>query len=183
MTCIVALKHNGLVYMGGDALAMDSNYTISKMAGPKVFWVHNFLVGVAGSMRDLQLMKVAWEPPPISEECNGDLEAHAVIDVMQSIDDLFTKSGAIKTENGIKTMNSEILIADFGTVFHVASDLQISEWAGNYTAIGCGSDFALGAMHILEGRKMHPKKKVIAALEAAAKHSAGVDGPFHVEKV
>ncbi|MEO3924086.1 hypothetical protein ABGB07_09550 [Micromonosporaceae bacterium B7E4] len=48
--------------------------------------------------------------------------------------------------------------------------------------MGCGSEIALGALFATARTSMSPKRRVTVALEAAERFSAGVRGPFLVEK-
>ena len=54
----------------------------------------------------------------------------------------------------------------------------------NFDACGCGEQYAMGAMHILdENKKMSPQEKIDIALKAAESYSAGVRGPFDIIKL
>ncbi|GAA4716378.1 hypothetical protein [Phytohabitans rumicis] len=46
------------------------------------------------------------------------------------------------------------------------------------TAVGCGSDLALGALFATARTRMSPHRRVMVALQAAERFSAGVRGPF-----
>ncbi len=48
-----------------------------------------------------------------------------------------------------------------------------------FDAVGCGQDYALGALRVLDRTK--PREALKAALDAAAHFSAGVSRPFLFE--
>ncbi|MEV5751138.1 hypothetical protein AB0L00_25240 [Actinoallomurus sp. NPDC052308] len=60
------------------------------------------------------------------------------------------------------------------------SKAQHSVTDDGYTAVGCGAEIALGALHATAGAGMSLEARAIAALEAAAHFSTGVRAPFTV---
>ncbi|MFF4408798.1 hypothetical protein [Streptomyces sp. NPDC001404] len=44
--------------------------------------------------------------------------------------------------------------------------------------MGCGGEFALGALHATAGLDLKPRERLAMALAAAGHHSAGVSTPF-----
>jgi len=63
MTCISAIAHNGKVYMGGDAAAVDDGNLVSTRKEPKVFIRNNYLIGYAGSFRFGKVVEHVFIPP------------------------------------------------------------------------------------------------------------------------
>ena len=71
MTCIVALKENGKVYIGGDCAGSDQSFTHSRK-DPKVFKRGKFLIGFTSSFRMGQLLMHTLKVDPQSSiECIG----------------------------------------------------------------------------------------------------------------
>jgi ATP-dependent protease HslVU (ClpYQ) peptidase subunit len=70
------------------------------------------------------------------------------------------------------------LVGFEGRLFSVHSDYQVGESVENFDAVGCGANYALGALHQLKTKKITPKTKLMKALETADYFSAGVTGPY-----
>ena len=72
-------------------------------------------------------------------------------------------------------------IGKAGRLFTIQSDYQVAEVADNYTAVGCGQDYALGSLYAT--LESIPTKRIKLALETAAYFSAAVRPPFVIEKL
>ena len=55
---------------------------------------------------------------------------------------------------------------------------MVAEAADGYAAVGCGDRLALGALFATAGTGLKPRRRVLRALAAAERFSAGVRGPF-----
>ena len=62
MTCIVAIKHDNEIWMGGDSAAFRDDERTNR-ADEKVFKNGDFLLGYSGSFRVGQLIRYAFNPP------------------------------------------------------------------------------------------------------------------------
>src|SRR5690606_37136950 len=85
--------------------------------------------------------------------------------------------GYAKKEHEVE-QGGVFMVAYDGRLFIVYSDYHVEEPAEQYGAVGCGRDYATGALHATPSEM--PDLRVRAALSAAAYHSAYVRPPFRL---
>lgn len=176
MTCIVGLVDKGHVYIGGDSAGADAWWNLTIRRDPKVFVSGPYVVGFTDSFRMGQVLRYQAdlpEPPP-----DRDLMRHMVVDFIGSARKALNDAGFAKHENARETGGS-FLVGVRGRLFRIDSDYQVGESARGFYAIGGGATYALGALAISKGR---PKSRITQALQVAERFSAGVAGPFVVER-
>lgn len=161
MTCLAAIIHNDLVYIGGDSAASVGD-AIETRLNRKVFRNGDYVVGFTGSFRVGQLLQYATLPA-----VEGEAMAHIVNAVVPALQKLAGKE------------TDELLIGTSGRLFKISSDYSVAEYA-SYAAAGQGEPYALGRLH---GSLGAPEQRVVAALAAAEAHCASVRAPFVVEVV
>ena len=171
MTCIVALKHNGKIYMGADSAAV-AGYSVNKMANPKLFKIGDMLVGYTSSFRMGQLLEHKFCPP--LNERDSDY-AYMVIDVVEEVRKLFKDFGYANVENNEETAGT-FIIGYRGELYKMSLDYSVLQFDRDYMATGCAQDIALGALYT--GADFPPRMRLTQALSAAAEFSAGVCEPF-----
>lgn len=174
MTCIVALEHKGKVYMGGDSAAV-SGWDIQASASPKVFLVGDFLIGYTSSFRMGQLLQYNLEIP--ENACGKDDMKYLVTQFIPAVRNCLKDGGYTKVDNN-KEEGGAFLVGYRGKAYLVSSDFQITRMTSGFIAVGCGENYAIGALAV--NKITHPENAVIRALEVAAMFSAGVCAPFHV---
>ncbi|RWN55872.1 MAG: hypothetical protein EOR99_35055 [Mesorhizobium sp.] len=162
MTCIVGLVDKGKVYIGGDSAAIDEQ-AIEVRANRKVFRKGDYLLGFTGSFRIGQLL----EHSATLHKPEGELMQHMVTKLVPAVKDIAGKS------------MHELIVGCDGRLFKIDSSYAVAEY-GDYVAAGGGEKYALGKLH---GSKGAPKTRILAALDAAQAHCAGVRAPFHIEVV
>lgn len=174
MTCIVGVQHQGRVFIGGDSAGV-AGYSISVRSDVKVFRNGPYVMGFCGSFRMGQLLHHAFDAPkPAAKRLDRFMVTTFVDEARQC---LYT-GGFLTIKNSEET-GGLFLVGVAGQLFQIDSDFQVGRLNDGYTAIGCGEDLALGSLYTSAG--MAPRKRVTAALNAAAHHSAGVCGPFRIE--
>lgn len=69
-------------------------------------------------------------------------------------------------------------------LYSIDSDLQVGESYENFDSVGCGANYAKGALDILLKSSLNYTPEVIIrkALETVVKFSAGVRPPFNIIK-
>lgn len=171
MTCVVAVEHGGRVWMGSDSF-MGSEQSRDTLDQPKMFRVGTgLLVGFAGAFRAAQLAQYGLT---VRQRRSGELEmAYLVTAVAKSLQKAHRDAclpGASR---------ADFLIALAGKVYTLQEDYSVLRSAHGYAAIGAGCDVALGALAVLSP-ELSPRKRVEAALAAAAKHHPQVAPPFPI---
>jgi len=65
MTCVVGLRDNGRILLGGDRKVMYGNDFGMTLDFAKIFKRGEFLIGTAGMCKELCEIKYNFSPPPI----------------------------------------------------------------------------------------------------------------------
>lgn len=182
MTCIVGLEHEGDVYIGGDSAGVyESNFGLMVRADEKVFvrerrnerWVFGF----CGSFRVGQLLRYKLALP--EPEDDDDLYQFMVTKFVDAVRITLDEGGALMTKSGVETAET-FLVGLRGQLWIVEDDMQVGRAVDPFMAIGCGDHLAAGAMHATQNFDVGPNDRVLAALSAAERFSAGVRAPFCV---
>ncbi|MEU1816961.1 hypothetical protein ABZ543_17445 [Streptomyces roseifaciens] len=172
MTVIVGLVHNERVHLGGDSAGV-AGLRLTVRRDPKIFRNGPYALGFTTSFRMGQLLHHAFKAP----KPKGDLD-HFMTTVF--VDKLRTclKNGGWSRKDCEQEQGGTFLVGIHGRLFAVYADYQIAEPADGYAAVGCGDEFALGALHATANLDLKPRKRLALALAAAGHHSAGVSEPF-----
>lgn len=173
MTCIVGVVDQGVVSIGGDSAGV-SGWTVRARRDAKVFVAGGFIYGFTSSFRMGQLLRYRFSPPPIA--AGEDLMRYMATSWVDGVRQCFRdySYGAIK--DGLAQEGGIFLVGTRGRPFQIFDDFQVSESRANYDATGSGEPYALGSLH---SSALWPgRRRVRAALEAAATHNIGVRGPF-----
>lgn len=184
MTCIVALEHNGTVYVGADSAATDpDDLSITLRADEKVFLTEDreFVMGFCGSFRVGQLLRYALVPPDQAKK--KDDMAYMVTDFVDAVRTMQKDKGSMKKENELEEHDSEFIVGYKGKIYVIERDFQVGRPVENFTAVGSGALAALGAMHATASMKKNPEERIKLALSAAAAYCNGVRAPFHIVKL
>jgi ATP-dependent protease HslVU (ClpYQ) peptidase subunit len=178
MTCIVALEHEGSVWMGGDSAASRDNDVVRR-SNEKVFFNENFLIGYSGSFRIGQLLQYALHIPKQSYG-QTDME-YMVVDFVDALRNLMRDKGTLMKEEEGEAHDSEILIGYRGKIYVVESDFHVGNPIAPYAACGSGASYAMGAMYVLaDDEKLSPQEKINKALSASAEYCVAVKQPFSI---
>lgn len=182
MTCIVAIVEDDVVCMGGDTAGTHLDTWLQQTGLESKVWRNGEVIfGGCGSFRIMQLLRHRLVLPAIPE--NMDLLEYLVGDFVNALRSALGEGGALSIwdEDSTESMeDSGYIVAVRGRIFEIYSDFGVGEFEDGFCAIGCGKQFALGSLYSTKGPL---KKRVKLALEAAERFSAGVRGPFTIEKM
>lgn len=179
-TCIVGLVHGGKVYIGGDSAGTDSWLNRSIRVDEKVFVKEEMIFGFTSSFRMGQILRYSFTPAKqFSKETAYEYLCSRFIDgLIKCLKD----KGFAKVEDN-EVSGGTFLLGFHGVLYRIENDFQVGRRVDNYDAVGCGQDFAMGALHNMERSKLSPRVKIRRALEAAEKFSAGVKRPFKIVSI
>ena len=168
MTCVVALKHDGKVFMAGDRGASDMSIIVP-MADPKIHRFGPFLIAYSGSMSGQRL------------EYNFKPDAPNIRSIDEYMKTTFLKQlKEFYEEWWIDTSSDadlDLIIGIKGEIYeHSAVDMSMTRYSGDYVASGSGSEYAYGFLHATENRK-DAKARVIGAIGAAVRFSTTCMAP------
>lgn len=176
MTCIVGFTDKDGVYIGGDSAAIsedDLSYNIR--SDEKVFQKGELIFGYSASFRMGQLLRYKLRIPnhPKGTE---DFQYMATLFV-----DAVKKCFQDNDYNDIVEDSGSFMVGYKGKIYAILSDYQIALPKENFIAMGCGDNFAIGAMYACTEKD--PIKKMEVALNAAVTFSMGVKPPFTFVKL
>jgi len=182
-TCIVGIRHNGTVYIGGDSFsATDSSGFVNKTK--KVFHLQgkeDLVVGYTSSFRMGQLLQYSTD---LFDEDDFKIagkidEKYLVNTFIPKVQDLFSRGG-YQTKNNEELHGGNFLLGYKGKLYNVQTDYSILEREDDYVAIGCGDDFALGSLHTTSHMDYSVEQRIKLALLSASKFSVYVSPPFYM---
>lgn len=183
MTCIVALKKNGVVYMAGDSAGV-SGIDVRQRSDPKVFKVQNFLIGYTSSFRMGQLLRYKLKVP--KQKLSQSDFNYMCTTFIDSVRDTLKQGGYSHMSNNKESIGT-FLVGYKGEIYTVCDDLQVARHADDFDSVGCGDNYALGALEVLTTHSLlcplDPHTILDSALEVAAKFSGGVIPPFIVHQI
>lgn len=177
MTCIVAVTDGETVWMGADWAGVDG-YSLAIRKDPKIYKVGEFMFGFTSSFRMGRLLGYKFVPPDHHSE--WDIERYMTTAFIDALRDTLKAGGYARTKDGAEEAG-EFLVGYRGRIFRICSDYQVGENLGDFDAVGCGAELALGAMHATPGK--NAIDRITTALEAAEAFSAGVRRPFMFAKI
>ena len=178
MTCIVGLVDNGSVWIGGDSAAV-AGLDLTRRADAKVFRNGPFLMGFTSSFRMGQLLQYSLEPP--RHHADTPIFQFMAIDFIDAVRQCLKDGGFAENYKDVERGGS-FLVGYRSRLFQIDTDYQVGEPIAPFEAIGCGADLAQGAMHASEDENL-AKDRMLLALTAAERFSAGVCSPFSIQKL
>lgn len=174
MTCIVGIVDDGKVFIGGDS-ASASGWMVRRTALSKVFRLNGFLIGYTSSFRMGQLLQYMLNVPP--QKVAVDDMAYMVTVFAEAVRECLKEGGYTKVDNNREEAGT-FLVGYKGHLYEICADLQVNEAVDGFDAVGCGCEYALGALMVT--RNVESNVRVAMALEAAAWFSGTVVEPFNI---
>lgn len=169
MTCIVAVKTEKGIHMAGDRMCSNGHMKIT-LKEPKVFIKGDFVIGITGSTRHLNLLKYSYAPSEMSADTTPvDYMCNAFVMDMKSL---------FEDEKDDEFQFPTLLIGYKGHLFYFESNAAIVEIDNH--AVGSGWEIAVGALDVLLSGGISPEIAVARAVKTAAKYCATVDANVDV---
>jgi len=173
MTCVVGVVEGERVYIGADAAGVNG-WEVRESTVPKMFVNGAFVIGYTTSFRMGQILQHHLRVTPQGTE---DEMEYMVCTFVEAVRGCLKEYGFSKVENNVEE-GGFFLVGYKGRLYGVERDFQVNASADGIEAMGCGRQYALGALRVLE--TMPARERVVRALEVAAYYSGGVMGPFSV---
>jgi len=173
MTCIVGVAEGGKAYIGADSASV-AGWQVRATGLRKVFRRQQFVIGYTGSFRMGQILQHHLTVEPQKSEPD---EAYMVRTFIEAVRDCLKEHGFAEVENNVEK-GGTFLVGYNGIVYDIDSDFQVNHFADGFTAVGCGNEYALGALKALE--TLPPKERILRSLEISAHFCGAVTGPFLV---
>jgi ATP-dependent protease HslVU (ClpYQ) peptidase subunit len=172
MTCIIGLEQNGKIFLGGDSASAAGNIVRSTMT-EKVFRKDPFIIGYTSSFRMGQILHYCIDFP-LNTVYNEEYMVGKFIETLRA---QFKNLGFSKIENN-EEVGGTFLVGIEGKIWQIDSDFQVNRSKDGLFSVGCGSEFALGALKANE--YLLPRERVLSALSISAYFCPWVKPPFIV---
>ena len=177
MTCIVAVAKEGTVWLGGDRAAVDGALSKTIIGDPKVFMRGELGIGVCGSPKVMDALAHVIDVPV---QRSGTPRSFLVGTLVPALRDGLRALDCTSEEKEYGTcFRGAVLLAYRGDVYTMEMNFQLIKGSRGYASVGSGAELALGSLGET-WRIDNPRKRVLAALQAAADGNAGVAPPFDV---
>jgi hypothetical protein len=177
MTCIAGLVSDGKVFIGGDSAGV-AGWDLTVRADSKVFRNSDFIFGFTTSFRMGQLLRYSFTPPACPDA--SELDRYMATSFIDGVRNCLKAGGFSKKENEVES-GGTFLVGHRGRLFLIGDNFQVGESVDGMLAVGCGDSYALGSLFSTKGQA--PELRITTALQAAERFSAGVRGPFQIEKI
>lgn len=178
MTCIVGLKTQDGIIIGGDS-ALSAGDTVRQISSPKVFRRGQFVIGCCDSLRVLQLVNFKLSIPPIKGK---ELYKYMVVDFVDAMRKCFKLSGAARKDNEEEEVSGTFVVGIMDRLFIINDDYAVEECTDGFAVVGSGDEYSMGSLYSTTGEP-DSVKRVITALEAASYFCKSVAPPFTILKV
>lgn len=189
MTCVIAWTDGQRTIMASDsAISCGDQITLMKDPKFKIFLSdHNpdLLIGYAGRAKAGQVIKLMrFDKIPKDNGVDpATFISQVIVPVLQVI--LRDNQLTMREKGEEFSRFSVFLVAYRGKIFQVGYDFFVSESSDEFTAIGSGQSYALGAMTAAKMMQpeIPPEDLVNLGMLAAEKYSAGVRQPFKMIEI
>lgn len=185
MTAILGIEDQGKLYLIGDSYTGDSSQDYKALClSPKVYKISEFIVGLCGSPRHELLLEEILVKETKKKSFTPSLE-WLKYKLPKLLRNSCVEAGMYIVENGEKTMGTSGFIIGFQKTFYYL-DSDFSLWATKTGIVGIGvaSQYALGALSILEKDKtLTVEEKLTKALDATTEFSHFVCKPYTIVSI
>ena len=175
MTCIIGIKKDNEVWIGGDRAA-GNLYECRPVTHSKVFRNGDAIMGYTTSFRMGQLLQYHLSIPKYHKD--EDLLKYIHVDFLNAVRSCMKDNGFAKITSN-EEESGEFLMAINGRLFLI-QDFHALEYQDGFDAVGCGATYAKGSL--FSTQDMEPEDRIKMALKAASHFSPGVLGPYDIFK-
>lgn len=185
MTCVIAVidKETNKVFMGCDS-GVQENWTMLQIKQPKMIKLNDMLIGISGTLRPLQLIQ---HQLVLADRTEKQSSMEYLVKVfVPAVKQLLVDNDCIMNNDNYKQSDSNLLIGYRGEIFIMDTNFQIVQTNDSYSAIGSGTDTALGALAVfsnMDWMEFSPSYTIKKTLEIAEKHCLGIQKPFKVMSI
>jgi len=164
VTVICAIKTKDAVYLASDSLASCQS-SKSEVSTPKVFAGDIYALAFCGSYRFGQVLATFVPPTRAPGTPPEDFMCSEWVDALR---DHLRNKGMLRRFEEVESLpDGSALVAYEGGLYVFQEDLAVFQVTTPYIAAGSGGDFAMGALHALQGKVKAPQALLKAAIKAA----------------
>lgn len=188
MTCVAVVRGaDGGLWMGADSCVVRGHIRTSLAGGDsKVFALPGNIgwIGTSGANSTGSPVRYGFSPPVRTE--SSDVLEWVFANLAPAMKARYLEAGAYsedadpQADGWARGTRGECILVVEGQIFYIDQNVFPMHVAGDYFAIGCGDDLAIGALAALKYHRpeMPPKQMLECALSVAARHSDSVAPPF-----
>lgn len=175
MSVIIAVKENGIVYMGADSqTTIGDNYEKENRLNENDFKIHKLengmLAGLCGKVKSSQ--RILYDKDILTLDKNGMLTkehilTHIIPKLLEKIDEIGER------EKG--NINSSLILAHNDSLYKIDGKLRVKKCT-EYAKDGSGSKNVDFPLHYY--RNLPIKERIITTLQESARRDLNVSGPF-----
>ena len=159
--------------MGADSVGVNTTTLVANVrADEKVFINGPYMIGFTTSYRMGQLLQYSLKR--INHPKDMDNHEFMVTKFIPAVRVVFSDGGF--------SSGGDFLVGYRGELFQIAADYQVGIPADSFAAVGCGEGICCGSLHSTQRYKIKAEDRILLALEAAERFSAGVRGPFIIKR-
>lgn len=171
MTVIVGLVTENKLWVAGDRLA-STNYMKYYPEQPKVFVKKKFIYGASGSFRSIDFLHHRFKEPKRPKKM--DFERYMKTLYVEALYEAYQASEIPLDEEGDQP---DIIVGYGDALYKIQNDFSLLRF-DTFVSIGSGSEFAIGAMAVLED--VEPKERLIRTIEAVSTYNPFVGGDIDI---
>jgi len=173
MSCVIGLVQDGHIYLGADGYATTEEGERRPIIARKLVRNKDYIFGYTGSVRTGQLIGPHdFDPPDNIDDLSEALRQH-----------LYERGCVATNEINLQMQACNFLVVYGERLYEILMDFQLNEVMGNYTAVGSGAPYAMGALYVLDRTKLQAVDKIEMALKAASEYHTTCGPPFDYEYV
>jgi hypothetical protein len=183
MTVIIGYiePETNTVFMGSDSRSTQKTY-IDTLKESKVWINDEFIIGVCGDLRLLNVIKYQFKPPKHPKDMLTEKYMNSLFinEIQGTLVGMNVKDD---DEENKDRMPGQILVGYKGRLFKIGVDFGVHESTMAFRCIGSAEQFALGALLGSIHSSSSIENKIYNALEVASHFDAAVGPPFYVLKL
>ena len=172
MTIVAAIKKDNEIWIGADKICTDGSitYSVSKL----ITVLPGVIIGIAGQLSFVSLFRNSLK------NVSGTISSHDdVYELMQYLKRQINQSGCGKpVDDSLPLHEFSLLIATSKHLYTCEGDYAIIEHS-KYVGIGCGRDYAMGALQALYNTKHRPreilKRSLLVVCKLALQCGEGIE--------
>lgn len=173
MSCVVALKHGGSIFMGADSAYSTTNSVCKLQGNQKVVIVGSVIMGFTGEMTLAFLRHFA--DPPAHQQGISDSE-YLALTFLPALENYL--KGTVADYWRLRSATENAIIGYNNVIYSISTDWHPCSLSETYWAVGSGAEYALGALHAAP--HLDPESRVRTALAAAGEFCPTVAPPYYV---
>jgi ATP-dependent protease HslVU (ClpYQ) peptidase subunit len=177
MTCIVGLNTGNKIIIAGDGMG-SNGFTGFQEKKPKVFKKDNFIFGVCGDFRVMQILANKFSAPKrMIDQTTDDYIYNTFIDYIFT---LFKDNNCLNLKDGKLEFQGSFLFGYEKELYQMFGNFQININSLGYDECGSGGYHAIASLYSTNGLDISPEDRVKKAIECANQFVISVDNKIDI---